>query len=134
MPDERKRILLVDDSELLLEMASAALSEAGFEVSTAQDLNDLDRIETGDDHDLILMDVQMPELFGDDVASVLRHVRGVRAPIYLLSDLDEAELAQRAANAQIEGYISKRRGLEALVERVNAILAGSEPGAEREQP
>ena len=43
-------------------------------------------------YDLILMDVQMPELYGDDVAMVLRNERHITTPIYLFSSLSPGEL------------------------------------------
>ena len=55
-------------------------------------------------------------------AYVLRCARGVGAPIYLFSALDDEELAARAAAIEIEGFISKRIGIDRIVERVRAIL------------
>ena len=108
------------------ELVSEALSQAGFETARAKDLAELEKEIAARSPDLVLVDVQMPEAFGDDVAMVLRCARGVGAPIYLLSGLDEAELAERAAAIEIEGYISKRGGVEQIVERVKNIL-GSTP-------
>jgi DNA-binding response OmpR family regulator len=119
---ERKRILIVDDSPLMLDMAKEALELAGFTVFIAQNFKELAKFQDDRNLDLILMDVQMPELFGDDVAMVLREVRGVKAPIYLLSSLDANELSERASEAEIDGYICKRDGIDALVERVVEIL------------
>lgn len=120
--EERKRILIVDDSPLLLDLAKEALELAGYTVLVAQDFGQLASIGEEPKVDLILMDVQMPELFGDDVAMVLRAVRGVKTPIYLLSSLNAEELAERAHEADIDGYICKRDGIDALVERVTQIL------------
>lgn len=119
---ERKRILIVDDSPLMLDMAKEALEIAGYTVLIAQDFSQLAHIQDDRNLDLILMDVQMPELYGDDVAMVLREVRGVRTPIYLLSSLNADELAERADEADIDGYICKRDGIDALVEKVKEIL------------
>ncbi len=119
----RHRILMMDDSPLFLEMAREALEGAGFTVLCAQNLEELER-RTAERPDLVLMDVQMPEAFGDDVAMVMRAVRGVNVPIYLLSSLDEDELAARAGEAEIEGFISKSAGVDALVTRVRSILDG----------
>ena len=115
------RILIVDDSALLLEVARVALEAAGYRVATANDMAALDH-QRGP-FDLVLMDVQMPELFGDDVASVLRHVHGVAAPIYLFSSLECDDLRARVEEAGIDGYISKRDGIERMVARVAEILA-----------
>jgi DNA-binding response OmpR family regulator len=120
---EKKRVLLVDDSPMVLDIARDALEDAGFQVLTANDLNELENLRQTGEPDLILMDVQMPEAFGDDVAMVLKMVRGVNTPIYLLSNLDEEELAERAEDAECDGYIWKRAGIDALVDRVKEILS-----------
>ncbi len=117
-----QRILVVDDSPLTLEVVKAGLEGAGFEVACAVDLGELETERQRGHFDLILMDVQMPEAFGDDVAMVLRSVRGEQTPIYLLSTRSEAELAERAKEAGIEGYISKQAGIPSLVEKVRTIL------------
>jgi DNA-binding response OmpR family regulator len=98
------------------------LVEAGFEVATRTGIEDLG--ERGvDGFDLILMDVQMPELFGDDVAAVLRHERAITTPIYLFSTLPPAELSERVRDAQLDGYISKDIGMTNLVAEVRSIIA-----------
>ena len=63
-----QRILVVDDSTLMLEVARNALEESGFKVATASTLAEFEAHDPTT-FDLILMDVQMPELFGDDVAA-----------------------------------------------------------------
>ena len=116
-----KRILLVDDSAIIRASTGAALVRAGFDVTVRGAFDEL--IEHGiDGFDLILMDVHMPELFGDDVAFTLRGQRGVTTPIYLFSSIEEKELAKLAADAGIDGYISKSGGLDELVARVRKIL------------
>jgi DNA-binding response OmpR family regulator len=116
-----KRILLVDDSALIRASAAQALEGAGYAVTVRAAFDEL--IEHGHDgFDLILMDVHMPELYGDDVAFTLRGERGVTTPIYLFSSLEERELAKLASDAGIDGYIPKSAGLDELVERVHKIL------------
>ncbi|MEO8700999.1 MAG: response regulator [Kofleriaceae bacterium] len=117
-----KRILLVEDSPIIQAAASHSLAEAGYEVHVRSTFDEL--IAKGvDGYDLILMDVQMPELYGDDVAMVLRNERGLTTPIYLFSSLDPEELAVRATAAAVDGYISKQEGMDHMVTRVNAILS-----------
>ena len=117
-----KRILLMDDSEIFLEATCAALRKAGYHVTCANDLAQLADARREGPSDLVLMDVQMPEAFGDDVALTLRHAYGIAAPIYLLSSLEEADLADRVAWAKIDGFISKQLGLDAIINRVRTIL------------
>lgn len=117
-----KRLLVVDDSELVRDVMTAMLIAKGHDVVTAGTYDELMTRLPGA-FDLILMDVHMPELYGDDVAAVLRHERGLATPIYMLSSLPPDELAQRTAEAGVDGYISKLDGLAAVVARVEALLA-----------
>jgi DNA-binding NarL/FixJ family response regulator len=121
-----KRILLMDDSEIFLEVARRALVQAGYEVITANDLESFQAARQQKPADLVLMDVQMPEAFGDDIAMTLRFAHDVDTPIYLLSSLSDHELAERANEAQIDGFISKNIGIERIVEQVRRILDPAE--------
>lgn len=121
MTESRKRVLLVDNSALMLETARDVLIMEGFDVAIAHTMAELEA-EVAKPLDLILIEVQMPELFGDDVAMVLRSVRGITTPMYLLSGLEPEELEIRAKEAGIEGYICKREGIDSLVRRVQVIL------------
>ena len=72
-----KRILIVDDTPLILAASKHALAGAGYDVETRSGVEDLGA-KGFNGFDLILMDVQMPELYGDDIASVLRQAMHVR--------------------------------------------------------
>lgn len=117
-----KTILLMDDSTLFLEVAGAALERAGYAVVCVSDLEQLADARARGGSDLVLMDVEMPEAFGDDIAMTMRHAYEIKAPIYLLSSLDEVDLADRVQWAEIDGFISKQLGLESLLARVSSIL------------
>jgi DNA-binding response OmpR family regulator len=119
----RRRVLVFDDSALTLQMMQDALEGAGFEVATAIDLDSFEARRSELQPDLILVDVQMPEAFGDDVAATLRGARGVRVPILLVSNLEPGELAERAQGASVDGWVSKRQGVQELVRRVQELLS-----------
>ncbi len=112
-----KRIVVIDDSPIVLAMVEAELTDAGYEVVC---LLEPQLIEGP--VDLVLLDIQMPQVFGDDAARWFREIQGVEAPIYLVSNIDEDELAERSANAGVEGYICKDWGIEKLVEIVKTVL------------
>lgn len=120
---ERPRVLVIDDSELVLEVARFALESAGFDVDVALNVMAFEEKRSAKPPDVIVVDVQMPEAFGDDLASMLRGGYGVSVPILLLSMLPHAELASRAQAAEVWGYVSKRDGLGMLVTRVREALA-----------
>lgn len=116
-----KRILVVDDSPIIQMAAKHALVTAGYDVSTRSSFDEL-MSQPIEGFDLMLMDVQMPELYGDDVAMVLRSERGIATPIYLFSTLPPAELEERATSAGIDGFISKALGMAHVVDRVRQLL------------
>jgi CheY-like chemotaxis protein len=126
-----KRILLMDDSTIFLDVTRAALEAVGYHVECASDLAELASVREKAQSELalVLMDVQMPEVFGDDVALTLRHSYGISVPIYLLSSLEDADLADRVKWAEIDGYISKNRGIEAVVKEVQRIVGPATGGA-----
>jgi DNA-binding response OmpR family regulator len=122
-----RRILVVDDSPFTGEAIAWALSKAGFEVRVARDLWDLEREERT--FDLVLMDVVLQEAYGDDLAPLLRSTRNLTCPILLLSSLPDGELQQRAEDAGVEGFVSKRGGLAGIVARARKELGVGEGGA-----
>ncbi len=125
MTGRGKRILIVDDNPVVIGAAKRALVHAGYEVESRGSVAEIDA-HGADGFDLILMDVVMPELFGDDVAAILRHERGVGGRIVLFSTLDEDELRQRAIDAKVDGCgIAKGLGMKHLVAEVARILATS---------
>lgn len=111
----------MDDSEIFLAVTRRALEQAGYEVIIANDLESFQQARH-QRPDLVLMDVQMPEAFGDDIAMTLRFAHDVATPIYLLSSLSDQELAERVTEAQIDGFISKNIGIDRIVEKVRRIL------------
>ena len=119
-----KRILLVDDSAFICNAVGGALRAAGFAVDVATDLFAFED-EQATKPDLVLMDVVLQEAYGDEVAELLRATRGLTCPILLFSALPDAELADRARDAGLDGFIAKRGGMPALVARINEALGGT---------
>jgi DNA-binding response OmpR family regulator len=116
------RILVVDDSELLLAILEDELGGAGYTVATASTFEQLMTHLDREVFDLILLDMHMPDMSGEAVAQDLRNNRGITARLYLLSGMSESELAARVTSAGLDGYISKELGMDHLVARVREIL------------
>ncbi len=116
------RVLVIDDSAMIVDLLVKALNGAGIESEAAIDLASLDaRLKSGL-HELVLVDVNMPEMYGDDVVEFLREQRQLKCKLLLYSDIPEDELKAKADRVGADGYISKGGGLEAAVEEVKRRL------------
>lgn len=119
-----KRILVIDDSPLIVDAVRDALDGDGIEVEGVGDAAELEAASGLDGYDLILIDVEMPAMVGDDVAVLIRQRSGAATPIVLLSSLPEAQLAARAHEAGLDGYILKHAGVDGVADEVRAWLDG----------
>ncbi|MEK8049276.1 CHASE domain-containing protein [Ideonella sp. DXS22W] len=133
------RVLLVDDSELNLEVARRMLQAEGAEVSActegAQALRCL--AETPDGFDLVLMDVQMPGMDGHEVTRRLRaDARWQRVPVIALTAGALVTERQRALEAGMNDFISKPLSPQALVQtlRLHVERARGAPLVPRPRP
>ena len=118
-----KRIFVVDDSDFILTATSEALRAAGYEVEALSRWEELDEALKAGTPDLILMDVNMPEMFGDFALMFFKEQRNIsNVPILLFSDIEEKELEQRANECEADGFIAKGWGIERMLEVVKERL------------
>jgi DNA-binding response OmpR family regulator len=118
-----RKAVAIDDSRTVLASVRMALEGLGFRVTTATDPSEL-QPEILQEANLIVVDVNMEQVFGDDVVTFLRESWQVNAPIFLYSSIPISELEKRAKLAGASGAVCKSEGVAALVERVRH-LAGS---------
>lgn len=123
----KQRVLIVDDSELVLAMASDALEEAGYEVICAKNgLEANSYIFSAHKPDLIILDVMLPMLDGNKKAKLLREkASSAKIPILLLSSKNEDDLRRLTAEAGADGYISKPFTSEGIVASVKKFLTAA---------
>lgn len=105
----KQKILIVDDSELVLVMARDALEESGFEVFTCTNgIEANSYIFSPHKPDLIILDVMLPMLDGNKKAKLLKEKDFSKdIPIVLLSSKSEEELQRLVVEAGVDGYIRK---------------------------
>ena len=108
-----KNILLVEDNELNREIAVEILKGAGFVVDTAEDgetaVQMMEQAPAGQ-YDLVLMDIQMPDIDGYEATRQIRAMRDVRKaniPIFAMTANAFEEDRQNALNAGMNGHIAK---------------------------
>lgn len=120
----RKRVLVVDDSEIVIEKASEALSAKGYEVLTALSAHSADRFIYSDKRpDIIIMDVMMPMLDGDKKTRMLKDDATVcDIPVLLLSSKTESELVKLAAESGADGFIRKPFTFREMIEKIESVI------------
>lgn len=115
------RILLVEDNPRFAEMISRGLRDQGFEVEHTTSGHDGEQLGAQEAHDLILLDVLLPDQDGVLVCRNLRR-RKIATPILMLTTLDATEDKVAGLNAGADDYLTKPFESEELVARVRALL------------
>ena len=104
----RRRILLIDDSPLTLDLTSSVLTAAQFDVRTSSDVGRLRELLGGWQPDVILADVNMPGMTGPELCRALKSTyETAHVPVVLFSVLPAHELAELARECDADGYLSK---------------------------
>ena len=123
MADEKRKILLIDDSEITLALEKSVLESRGYDVRATSTLIEFEKtLQTWKPH-LILTDIHMPEATGADICRTLKNEYGTQdIPIVLFSSLPDDELSSLAEQVGADGYLSKANGLDALGEKVDELV------------
>jgi CheY-like chemotaxis protein len=120
---EKKRILLLDDSAITLEMEKAVLEERGYHVATASNLLEFQQLIEKFAPDVILTDLMMPDISGKDIVRVLKQdFHTERIPIVLFSSKTDDELAEISEQAGADGFLSKSHGIDKLGDMVDELV------------
>ncbi len=121
---DRRKILLIDDSEITLAMEKSVLEARGYEVEAANNLVEFEKLLSSFKPDVILTDIHMPEAKGTDICRTLKNEYNTQnIPIVLFSSLNDDELSKLAAQVGADGYLSKANGLDALGEKVDELVS-----------
>jgi two-component system, OmpR family, response regulator len=115
------RLLVVDDEPNIVELLSASLRYAGFDVTSARSGREaVDRIRA-ERPDLVVLDVLMP---GVDGFSVLRQLRGngLDIPVLFLTAKDASEDRIAGLTLGADDYVTKPFSLAEVIARIHAIL------------
>ncbi len=108
MSAQRKKILVVDDDERCLEFVRNTLEDEGYEVLTHRSGFGVIGLIQSVGPDLVLLEINMRGLPGDDLAPFLQaDSRTRRAPIVFHSSNDEDILMTTASTHHVRGYICK---------------------------
>jgi CheY-like chemotaxis protein len=116
-------VLVVDDEPMVRELAQLALGDAGYDVVVAADgAEAVERFaERPDRFDLVLLDLTMPVMNGEEALARLQAIRrGVR--VVVMSGYGEVGMLDRLAGREVRGVVPKPFSPDALVDAVRVAL------------
>ena len=120
---EKKRVLLLDDSTITLEMEKAVLEDRGYRVAIASNLLEFQTQLDAFQPEIILTDLMMPDISGKDIVRVLKQdFHTEKIPIILFSSKPDDELSEISEQAGADGFLSKSHGIEKLGDMVDEMV------------
>jgi two-component system OmpR family response regulator len=126
------RILVVDDEPYITDLLGAALRFEGFSVETAATGGDAMTLAERGRHDLVLLDVMLPDVDGTEVCRRMR-AQGNRTPVLFLTARDATEDKVGGLTAGGDDYVTKPFSLDELVARIHAVLRRTTPTRENDR-
>lgn len=119
----KKRILVVDDEEDILEVVRFNLSREGYEVFCSTSGEETLKIARSEHPDLIVLDLMLPGIDGLDAAKILKNDSNTRdIPIIMLTAKGEEADIVTGLELGADDYITKPFSPRILVARVRAVL------------
>ncbi|WP_436463195.1 Hpt domain-containing protein [Acinetobacter seifertii] len=125
--DERRLIMIVDDSVTVRKVTSRLLERQGYDVVTAKDgvdaIEQLENIKP----DLMLLDIEMPRMDGFEVLNLVRHHDMHQyMPIIMITSRTGEKHRERAFSLGVSQYMGKPFQEEELLENIDALLVAFE--------
>ncbi|SFR14611.1 hybrid sensor histidine kinase/response regulator [Desulfoscipio geothermicus] len=120
---EKKKILLIEDNPINLQMTKEILNHLGFDTDTAENgFIALQRVEKKF-YDAVLMDIRMPEMDGYETTRRIRALQGTEnLPIIALSADAVEGVAEKAKAAGMNGYLTKPLNPLKLIEVLKSYI------------
>jgi DNA-binding response OmpR family regulator len=119
---EKKRILLVDDEQEIVESMRMALEAKGYEIVVARDGNQGLAMAERDDPDLMILDMMMPKRSGFLVLEKLRRSRPVPLRIIMITANEGNRHKAYAEMLGVDDYIRKPFAMDQLLSSVGRLL------------
>lgn len=121
--DKNKKILCVDDSLVNQELIKILLEKEGFEVSAAYSAKEVFQLMKQIKFDLILMDIQLPEMNGYKITDEIRkNKENERIPIMAMTAYARFEDKEKCLKAGMNDYITKPIDIERIIDKIDILL------------
>jgi DNA-binding response OmpR family regulator len=124
--EPKESILVVEDEEKIRAALSDFLEFHGFKVTVAVDGLEAERTVAKGQFDLILLDLMLPKISGEQLCSQWRR-DGLQTPVIMLTAKGQEYEKVSGLNLGADDYVTKPFSLEELLARINAVLRRTDP-------
>lgn len=122
------RILLVEDNKMNRYLATYLLEAAGYVVIHAPEGRSAVELAASEKPDLVLMDIQMPEMDGYEAAQRIHELPGLaKLPLVAVTSYAMNRDREKALQAGFVGYIEKPIATATFVSQIQAFLPAGKP-------
>ena len=120
---DSKKVLIVDDNKLNIKVARRALQDFDFEIDECYDGQEcLNKVVNGDEYDLILMDIMMPNMSGETALEKLKLNHNFKIPTIALTADAVAGSQEKYIKEGFADYIAKPFSKEQIKEKLDLIF------------
>ena len=120
---EGKRLLIVDDNKLNIKVARRALKDFNFVIEECYDGKEcLEKINSGNTYDLILMDIMMPNMGGETTLAKLKENPNFNIPVIALTADAVAGAKEKYLSEGFVDYIAKPFSRDQIKEKLDKIF------------
>ena len=121
MADQKKKVLIVEDTKSYLWILKEALEGQGFDVITAEDGEAGVETAIKENPDLILLDITMPKMDGIAASKKIK-LAGIKAPILFLTNMGDLKHISEAAETATDYIVKAEVSVDDIVIRVKERL------------
>ena len=124
--EQKAHILVVEDEQKILSALRDFLEFHGFKVTEAVDGLEAERVVAKKGFDLILLDLMLPKISGEQLCTKWRR-DGLQTPVIMLTAKGQQKEKVMGLNIGADDYITKPFSLEELLARIKTVLRRTDP-------
>jgi len=124
--EPKASILVIEDEQRIRTALTDFLEFHDFKVTEAVDGLEAERTVAKRDFDLILLDLMLPKISGEQLCTKWRR-DGLQTPVIMLTAKGQEKEKVAGLNLGADDYITKPFSLEELLARINAVLRRTDP-------
>lgn len=124
MNPQQNRLLIVDDNELNRDMLARRLERKGYRVETIDNAKELIERVKSESFDLVLLDIEMPEMSGLEALEQIRAIRSpIELPVIMVTARSQSEDVVKALDMGANDYLTKPVDFAVALARIGTQLS-----------